>query len=188
MPYAQHHYPFENPERFARRFPADYIAEGLDQTRGWFYTLLVLSTALFDRAPFRNCVVNGLILAEDGRKMSKSLKNYPDPFALMESTGADALRAYLINSPVVRAEPLRFSEEGVREVVRTVMLPLWNAFSFFTTYAAADGLGGRRPRRGAAARRPARDRPLDPVGAAEPDRAGSTTRWRATTSTTSSPR
>ncbi|MBS1195561.1 MAG: ileS, partial [Actinobacteria bacterium] len=112
-----------------------------DQTRGWFYTLLVLSTALFDQAPFRNCVVNGLILSEDGRKMSKSLKNYPDPFALMESTGADALRAYLINSPVVRAEPLRFSEEGVRDVVRTVMLPLWNAFSFFTTYAAADGLG-----------------------------------------------
>ena len=141
MPYAQHHYPFEDPEGFSRRFPADYIAEGLDQTRGWFYTLLVLSTALFDQAPFRNCVVNGLILAEDGRKMSKSLKNYPDPFALMESTGADALRAYLINSPVVRAEPLRFSEEGVREVVRTVMLPLWNAFSFFTTYAAADGLG-----------------------------------------------
>jgi isoleucyl-tRNA synthetase len=141
MPYAQHHYPFEEPEAFARRFPADYIAEGLDQTRGWFYTLLVLSTALFDQAPFRNCVVNGLILAEDGRKMSKSLKNYPDPFALMESTGADALRAYLINSPVVRAEPLRFSEAGVREVVRTVMLPLWNAYSFFTTYAAADNLG-----------------------------------------------
>jgi isoleucyl-tRNA synthetase len=141
MPYAQHHYPFEEPEAFARRFPADYIAEGLDQTRGWFYTLLVLSTALFDQAPFRNCVVNGLILAEDGRKMSKSLKNYPDPFALMQSTGADALRAYLINSPVVRAEPLRFSEAGVREVVRTVMLPLWNAYSFLTTYAAADGLG-----------------------------------------------
>jgi isoleucyl-tRNA synthetase len=110
MPYAQQHYPFEDPGGFARRFPADYIAEGLDQTRGWFYTLLVLSTALFDRAPFRNCVVNGLILAEDGRKMSKSLKNYPDPLALMESAGADALRAYLINSPVVRAEPLRFSE------------------------------------------------------------------------------
>lgn len=141
MPYAQFHYPFADPEGFTRRFPADYIAEGLDQTRGWFYTLLVLSTALFDRAPFRNCVVNGLILAEDGRKMSKSLKNYPDPFALMETTGADALRAYLINSPVVRAEPLRFSEAGVREVVRTVMLPLWNAYSFFSTYAAADGLG-----------------------------------------------
>jgi len=140
MPYAQHHYPFEDPEGFERRFPADYIAEGLDQTRGWFYTLVVHATAIFDQVPFRNCVVNGLILAEDGRKMSKSLKNYPDPFELIESTGADALRAYLINSPVVRADTLRFSEKGVREVVRTVMLPYWNAYSFFTTYAAADRL------------------------------------------------
>ncbi len=140
MPYGQNHYPFENKERFERGFPAHYIAEGLDQTRGWFYTLLVHATALFDAVPFRNCVVNGLILAEDGRKMSKSLKNYPDPLALIESTGADALRAYLIDSPVVRAEPLRFSERGVREVVRTVMLPYWNAYSFFTTYAAAEGL------------------------------------------------
>lgn len=140
MPYGQNHYPFENKERFERGFPAHYIAEGLDQTRGWFYTLVVHATALFDSVPFRNCVVNGLILAEDGRKMSKSLKNYPDPMALLESVGADPLRAYLINSPVVRAEPLRFSERGVREVVRTVMLPYWNAFSFFTTYAAAEGL------------------------------------------------
>jgi isoleucyl-tRNA synthetase len=141
MPYGQHHYPFHDPEGFERRFPADYIAEGLDQTRGWFYTLMVHSTALFDRAPFRNCVVNGMILAEDGRKMSKSLKNYPDPVALIDTYGADAVRAYLINSPVVRAEPLRFSEAGVRDVVRTVMLPLWNAYSFFTTYAGAEGLG-----------------------------------------------
>jgi isoleucyl-tRNA synthetase len=140
MPYAQHHYPFDDADAFDRRFPADYIAEGLDQTRGWFYTLVVHAAAIFDQAPFRNCVVNGLILAEDGRKMSKSLKNYPDPFELIESTGADALRAYLINSPVVRADTLRFSEAGVREVVRTVMLPYWNAYSFFTTYAAADGL------------------------------------------------
>jgi isoleucyl-tRNA synthetase len=140
MPYAQHHYPFEDAEVFERRFPADYIAEGLDQTRGWFYTLVVHAAAIFDTVPFRNCVVNGLILAEDGRKMSKSLKNYPDPFELIEATGADALRAYLINSPVVRADTLRFSEKGVREVVRTVMLPYWNAYSFFTTYAAADGL------------------------------------------------
>ncbi len=140
MPYAQNHYPFENEETFKRKFPADYIAEGLDQTRGWFYTLVVHATAIFDTVPFRNCVVNGMILAEDGRKMSKSLKNYPDPFEVVESTGADALRAFLINSPVVRAEPLRFSEHGVREVVRTVMLPYWNAYSFFTTYAAADGL------------------------------------------------
>jgi len=140
MPYGQNHYPFENKERFERGFPANYIAEGLDQTRGWFYTLLVHATALFDKVPFRNCVVNGLILAGDGRKMSKSLKNYPDPMALVESTGADALRAYLINSPLVRAEPLRFSDRAVSEVVRTVMLPYWNAYSFFSTYAAAEGL------------------------------------------------
>ncbi len=140
MPYAQIHYPFENEERFARRFPADYIAEGLDQTRGWFYTLVVLSTALFDEAPFKNCVVNGMILAEDGRKMSKRLKNYPDPIGVFDEFGADALRAYLINSPLVRAEPLRFSERGVKEVVRTVLLPFWNSYSFFTTYAEADGL------------------------------------------------
>jgi isoleucyl-tRNA synthetase len=140
MPYGQHHYPFENKERFESLFPAHYIAEGLDQTRGWFYTLMIHATALFDSAPFQNCVVNGMILAEDGRKMSKSLKNYPDPFDILDELGADALRAFLINSPVVRAEPLRFTERGVREVVRTVLLPYWNAYSFFTTYAAAEGL------------------------------------------------
>ena len=140
MPYAQIHYPFENEERFQRRYPANFIAEGLDQTRGWFYTLVVLGTALFDEAPFQNCIVTGLVLAEDGRKMSKSLKNYPDPSHVLDDFGADALRAYLINSPVVRADPVRFSESGVREVVRTVLLPFWNAYSFFTTYAEADGI------------------------------------------------
>jgi isoleucyl-tRNA synthetase len=140
MPYGQVHYPFENRERFERTFPAQFIAEGLDQTRGWFYTLHVLATALFDSTSFQNCVVNGLILAEDGRKMSKSLKNYPDPYEILDRYGADALRAFMINSPVLRAEPLRFSEDGVREVVRTVLLPLWNTFSFFTTYAEADGI------------------------------------------------
>jgi isoleucyl-tRNA synthetase len=140
MPYAQNHYPFEDEGAFTRRFPADFIAEGLDQTRGWFYTLLVLAAGLFDDIPFENCVVNGLILAEDGRKMSKSLKNYPDPMEILDRHGADALRAYLINSPLLRAEPLRFTEGGVREVVRSVMLPLWNAYSFLTTYAEADGI------------------------------------------------
>lgn len=140
MPYAQVHYPFENKERFERGFPANFIAEGLDQTRGWFYTLLILSTGIFDKAPFQNCVVTGMVLAEDGRKMSKSLRNYPDPSHVLDEFGADALRAYLINSPVVRADPLRFSEDGVREVVRTVLLPWWNAFSFFTTYAEADAI------------------------------------------------
>lgn len=140
MPFAQIHYPFENKERFEQRFPADFIAEGLDQTRGWFYTLLILSTAIRDEAPFQNCIVTGMVLAKDGRKMSKSLKNYPDPIHVLDDFGADALRAYLINSPIVRGEPLRFSEDGVREVVRTALLPLWNSYSFFTTYANADGI------------------------------------------------
>ena len=139
MPYAQNHYPFENREKVEEGLPADFIAEGLDQTRGWFYTLLILSTALFDRPAFKNVVVNGLILAEDGQKMSKRLKNYPDPMEVVEAHGADALRAWLIQSPAVRAEPLRFSLAGVRETVRTVLLPLWNANAFFLTYAAADG-------------------------------------------------
>jgi len=140
MPYAQLHYPFENADRFPARFPADFIAEGLDQTRGWFYTLHVLAAALFDDVAFQNCVVNGMILAEDGRKMSKRLKNYPEPSAMLHRYGGDAVRAYLIDSPVLRAEPLRFSEAGVREVVRTVILPFWNAYSFFTIYAEADGI------------------------------------------------
>ncbi|MAD60807.1 MAG: isoleucine--tRNA ligase [Myxococcales bacterium] len=139
MPYAQNHYPFEDKEGFESRFPAQFIAEGLDQTRGWFYTLLVLSTALFDRPPFKNVIVNGMVLAEDGSKMSKSKKNYPPPQNILNSHGADALRAYLINSPIVRAEPLRFSEDGVKEVARTVLIPLRNSWSFFTMYANIDG-------------------------------------------------
>jgi len=138
MPYAQDHYPFEKSDIFEQNFPAQFIAEGLDQTRGWFYTLLVLSTALFDKPPFKNVVVNGMVLAEDGSKMSKSKQNYPPPDRILDTYGADALRAYLINSPIVRAEPLRFSERGVREVVRTVLLPLFNAWSFFTQYASVD--------------------------------------------------
>lgn len=145
MPYAEAHYPFERAEEWSRRFPAEFIAEGLDQTRGWFYTLLVLSTALFDQPPFRNVVVNGLILAEDGLKMSKSLKNYPDPEEVIGKYGADSLRAYLINSPVVRAEPLRFSEEGIRKLLRAVMLPFWNSYSFFVTYANVDGWDPKAP-------------------------------------------
>ncbi|MEI6791348.1 MAG: isoleucine--tRNA ligase, partial [Myxococcaceae bacterium] len=138
MPYAQHHYPFENQETFNGKFPADFIAEGLDQTRAWFYTLLVLSTALFDKPPFKNVIVNGLVLAEDGSKMSKSKKNYPDPNLILNQYGADALRAYLVNSPVVKAEPLLFNEKGVKEVVRSVMLPLYHTWSFFVQYANID--------------------------------------------------
>lgn len=131
MPYASQHYPFENKDKFEASFPGDFIAEGLDQTRGWFYTLLVLGTHLFGKSPFKNCVVNGIVLAEDGKKMSKRLKNYPDPSIVMSKYGSDALRLYLINSPVVRAEPLRFKESGVKEVVAKVLLPLWNSYKFF---------------------------------------------------------
>ncbi|MEI8120951.1 MAG: isoleucine--tRNA ligase [bacterium] len=138
MPYAQAHYPFENRQQFESHFPADFIAEGLDQTRGWFYTLTILATALFDRPAFRNVIVNGLVLAEDGRKMSKRLKNYPDPTSMINRYGADALRLYLVNSPVVRAEDLRFSEAGVQDLMRNLLIPLWNAYGFFVTYANVD--------------------------------------------------
>ncbi|XP_025916980.1 isoleucine--tRNA ligase, cytoplasmic isoform X4 [Apteryx rowi] len=130
MPYAQVHYPFENKKELEDAFPADFIAEGIDQTRGWFYTLLVLSTALFGKPPFKNVIVNGLVLASDGQKMSKRKKNYPDPMNIVNSYGADALRLYLINSPVVRAENLRFKEEGVRDILKDVFLPWYNAYRF----------------------------------------------------------
>jgi len=138
MPYAQQHYPFENKEHFEGNFRANFIAEGLDQTRGWFYTLMVLSTALFKKPAFKNVVVNGLVLAEDGLKMSKRLKNYPDPLHVVHEYGADALRLYMINSPVVKAESLRFSEEGVKHALRHLLIPLWNSYSFFVTYANID--------------------------------------------------
>ena len=120
--------------------PANFIAEGLDQTRGWFYTLHVLSTALFNKPAFSNVIVNGIILAEDGQKMSKSKQNYPDPTKVFEEFGADAVRFYLMNSPVTNADDLRFSEHGVSDVVKNVLLPLWNAYSFFITYANADNI------------------------------------------------
>jgi isoleucyl-tRNA synthetase len=135
MPYAQLHYPFENQELFQETFPADFIAEGLDQTRGWFYTLTVLAAALFDKPAFRNVIVNGIVLAADGQKMSKSLKNYPDPKEVIDKTGADAVRLYLLNSPATQAEDLCFSEPGVEGVLRQVLIPLWNATHFYRTYA-----------------------------------------------------
>jgi len=135
MPYASQHYPFENKDKFANKFPADFISEGIDQTRGWFYTLLVLSTLLFDEPPAKNVIVSGLVLAADGKKMSKRLKNYPEPGIVMDKFGADALRLYLINSPVVRAETLKFKEEGVKEIIARVFLPWYNAFKFFITQA-----------------------------------------------------
>lgn len=139
MPYAQWNYPQENQEQFKKAFPADFIAEGLDQTRGWFYTLSVIGTALFNQAPFKNVVVNGLVLAEDGRKMSKSLRNYPDPMEVLNKHGADALRLYMIDSPVVKAQELKFSEKGVFDIVRKILLRWWNSYSFFVSYANIDG-------------------------------------------------
>ncbi len=139
MPYAQLHYPFENQDRFKQIFPADFIAEGLDQTRGWFYTLNILATALFDQPAFKNVIVNGIILDESGQKMSKRKQNYTPPGELLAKAGADSVRLYMLNSAVLRAEDLMFTDRGVKETTRSVLLPLWNAHSFLATYAHADG-------------------------------------------------
>lgn len=138
MPYAQLHYPFENEDTFDAGFPAEFIAEGQDQTRGWFYTLHVLSNALFNMPAFKNVVVNGIVLAEDGKKMSKRLNNYPDPMEVMEKYGADAVRYYLMSSPVVAAENLRFSEAGVIEVSKNFINILRNVLSFYSLYREHD--------------------------------------------------
>ena len=143
MPYAQIHYPFENQEFFKQGYPAEFIAEGLDQTRGWFYTLTILSTALFDKPAFSNVIVNGIVMAEDGKKMSKRLKNYTAPDSLMDNYGADALRLYLINSGLVKGEEQRFSDAGVKDMVRRALLPWYNSFKFFQTYAEVDGWQAR---------------------------------------------
>jgi len=139
MPYAQLHYPFENKEYFEEHFPADFICEGLDQTRGWFYTLTVLAAGLFDKPAFMNCITNGIVLTPEGKKMSKSAKNYTDPMVIVNTYGADSLRFALMNSAVVRAEDLKFSEESVKDVLKNLIIPLWNAYSFFVTYANIDG-------------------------------------------------
>jgi isoleucyl-tRNA synthetase len=138
MPYAQQHYPFvpEKKKQFEAGFPADFIAEGLDQTRGWFYTLMVLSTALFNKPAFKNLIVNGLVLAADGTKMSKRLKNYPPPMNVVDKCGADALRMYLVNSPVVRAQELKFSESGVRGVVRDMLQPWYSSLRMLSQNVA----------------------------------------------------
>ena len=161
MPYAQSHYPFENIDRFEKSYPADFVSEGIDQTRGWFYTLLVLGTHLFDTAPWKNLIVTGLVLASyvllslfpphslemiqrshrtspkpelthrDGKKMSKKLKNYPDPMDIVGKYGADCVRLFLLNSPVVRGENLRFREEGVRDILTNVILKWINSLNFY---------------------------------------------------------
>lgn len=138
MPYAQNHYPFEHRETFEDNFPADFIAEGIDQTRGWFYTLTVLAAALFDKPAFKMCVTTGLVLASDGRKMSKSLRNYTDPLEVVSQYGADATRLYLLSSSLTRGEDLRFTEEGIKDILKSTIIPLWNAYSFFVTYANID--------------------------------------------------
>ena len=138
MPYASNHYPFENLDKFNPEkgigFPADFIAEGTDQTRGWFYTSLVLSTALFEQTSFKNVIVNGMVMAEDGKKMSKSLKNYPEVSYILDKYGADAMRYYMISSPIVRAEDLNFSEKGVDEIMKKIILRSKNVLSFYNLY------------------------------------------------------
>jgi isoleucyl-tRNA synthetase len=131
MPFAQSHYPFTTKDDvFNQIYPANFIAEGLDQTRGWFYTLMVIGTAVKGVAPFKNLIVNGIVLASDGSKMSKSKRNFPDPMIIANSFGADACRLYLCSSPAVRAEPFKFKEEGVFETVKNVFLPWFNAYRF----------------------------------------------------------
>jgi isoleucyl-tRNA synthetase len=139
MPHSQQHYPFENRERFEQNFPGDFIVEYVAQTRGWFYTLVVLASGLFGKEPFRNVVCHGVLLAEDGRKMSKRLRNYPDPMELVQEYGSDALRVGLLSSAVVRGADARFSRMAVHDAVRTINLPLWNSLHFFTAYASIDG-------------------------------------------------
>jgi isoleucyl-tRNA synthetase len=138
MPYAQEHYPFEHKESFDKKFPAQFIAEGQDQTRGWFYSLHVLATALFEKPAFENVIVNGIVLAEDGKKMSKRLQNYPDSMMVMDKYGADAIRYYLMSTPVVRAENLRFSEAGVDEVSKKFINIMRNVLAFYNLYAEHD--------------------------------------------------
>ncbi len=140
MPYAQVHYPFENKEWFEEHFPADFIVEGMDQTRGWFYTLTVLATALHNRPAFKNCMCTGLIMAEGGQKQSKRLKNYPDPNELLDSIGSDSLRWFLVSSPVLKGGNVAMDKDGkdVAKASREALIPLWNAFYFFTLYANAE--------------------------------------------------
>lgn len=135
MPYAQAHYPFDQPNDFLNNFPAQFIAEGIDQTRCWFYYLHVIGNGLGFGAAYQNVIVNGIVLAEDGKKMSKRLQNYPDPGLLLDKYGADALRYYLLASPVTQAENLNFSEKGVEEIIRKIILPTWNVYKFYDLYA-----------------------------------------------------
>ncbi|HIF96707.1 MAG TPA: isoleucine--tRNA ligase [Myxococcales bacterium] len=145
MPFAQVHYPFENKEWFEEHFPADFITEYQAQTRGWFYLMMVMSTALFDRPPFKNCLCHGVVLAEDGKKLSKRLRNYADPEEVFARIGSDALRWFLVSSPVVRGGDLKIDRDGksIQDSIRLVINPIWNAWYFFSLYANTDGIEAR---------------------------------------------
>ncbi|MEN9506983.1 MAG: isoleucyl-tRNA synthetase [Actinomycetota bacterium] len=142
MPFAQVHYPFENRDWFESHYPGDFIVEYIGQTRGWFYTLQVLATALFDRPSFSTCVSHGIVLGDDGQKMSKSLKNYPDPMMVFDTYGSDAMRWYLLSSSILRGTDLAVTEEGIRDTVRHVLLPIWNTWYFLALYANAEQRSG----------------------------------------------
>ena len=141
MPYAQVHYPMENREWFETHNPGDFIVEYIGQTRGWFYTLHILATALFDKPAFSSCISHGIVLGSDGNKMSKSLRNYPDVREVFDRDGADAMRWFLMSSPILRGGNLVVTEQGIRDSVRQVLIPLWNSWSFFSLYANAAGGG-----------------------------------------------
>ncbi|HEU5474760.1 MAG TPA: isoleucine--tRNA ligase [Actinophytocola sp.] len=143
MPFAQVHYPFENADWFEHHYPGDFIVEYNGQTRGWFYTLHVLATALFDRPAFRNCLAHGIVLGDDGQKMSKSRKNYPDVNEVFDRDGSDAMRWFLMASPILRGGDLVVTERGIRDAVRQAVLPLWNSWYFLALYANAEGVSGR---------------------------------------------
>jgi isoleucyl-tRNA synthetase len=144
MPFAQVHYPFENREWFDGHYPGDFIVEYIGQTRGWFYTLHVLATALFDRPAFTSCVSHGIVLGNDGQKMSKSLRNYPDVNEVFDRYGSDAMRWFLMASPILRGGNLVVTEQGIRDAVRQAILPLWNSYYFFALYANAESYQARR--------------------------------------------
>ncbi|MFJ3321886.1 isoleucine--tRNA ligase [Curtobacterium sp. NPDC086286] len=150
MPYAQVHYPFENREWFESHNPADFIVEYIGQTRGWFYVMHVLSTALFDRPAYKNVISHGIVLGSDGQKMSKSLRNYPDVSEVFDRDGADAMRWFLMSSSVIRGGNLVVTEEGIRQGVREFLLPLWSTYYFFTLYANASGESGYQASRSTA--------------------------------------
>jgi isoleucyl-tRNA synthetase len=139
MSYAQVHYPFENADWFENHFPGDFIVEYIGQTRGWFYTMHVLAGAIFDRPAFSTCLSHGIVLGSDGQKMSKSLRNYPDVREVFDRDGADAMRWFLMSSPILRGGNLVVTEQGIRDSVRQVMIPLWNSWYFFGLYANAAG-------------------------------------------------